>query len=71
MSPIRHKEHARRRRRTVAIAVASTVATAAYAAASMYHDASIHQPYHNSDLSGPGWVCELLLGNSNRMYIVV
>ena len=33
----------------------------------MYHDASIRQPYHNSDLSGPGWVCELLLGNSNHM----
>lgn len=45
----------------------SAIACMAYAAASTYHLTSIHHPYHNSLLSGPAWVRELLLGNSYRI----
>jgi len=53
MSPVRRKELARQRRRTAAIATASTIACAAYAAASVYHLTSIRRRYRNSLLSGP------------------
>jgi hypothetical protein len=67
MSPIRHKERVRRHRTAAIIAVVSTLANVAYVAASLYHIANIRHPYHTSLLSGPAWVCELLLGNAHRI----
>lgn len=67
MSPTRRNKRVRRCQCTVVIAVVSAIASSAYAAASLYHLSSIRHPYHTSVLSGHAWVCELLVGNVNRI----
>ena len=67
MNPIHHKELTYWHRQAILIAVISATVSAAFAAAMIYHDSTVHEPYHTSWLSGPAWVHELLLGNSHHM----
>lgn len=67
MSPIRRNQRAHQRRRMIAMTVATSFASAACAAASLYQTAGDRRPYHTSLLSGPAWIRELLLGNHNRI----